>query len=174
MVGFPQLIKDLPAMQETLFNSWVAKIPWRRDRLPTPVFLPGESHAQRSLASYSPWGSKESDVTEQLGIAQHGLWQPRLGCLQLAWLLYIHHRVAQRTHATKAPDCLVFSEEKWLQFPSPKGFMQLSCRFKATSVLRYLSDETLNFRLFDSLLAGQGRYRKNIPKSHRTCYPSLC
>ena len=33
---------------------------------PTPVFLPGECHGQRSLASYSPWGCKESDTTEQL------------------------------------------------------------------------------------------------------------
>ena len=34
-----QLVKNLPAMQETPFNSGVRKIPWRRDRLPTPVFL---------------------------------------------------------------------------------------------------------------------------------------
>ena len=34
-----QLVKNLPAMQETWFNSWVRKISWRRDRLPTPVFL---------------------------------------------------------------------------------------------------------------------------------------
>ena len=33
---------------------------------PTPVFLPGEFHGQRSLASYSPWGCKESNVTQQL------------------------------------------------------------------------------------------------------------
>ena len=33
--------------------------PWRRKRQPTPVFLPGESHGQRSLAGYSPWGRKE-------------------------------------------------------------------------------------------------------------------
>ena len=33
---------------------------------PTPVFLPGESHGQRSLVGYSPWGRKESDTTEQL------------------------------------------------------------------------------------------------------------
>ena len=38
----------------------------RREWLPTPVFLPGESHGQRSLAGYSPWGHKESDTTEQL------------------------------------------------------------------------------------------------------------
>jgi len=40
------------------FNPWVRKIPWRREWLPTPVFLPGESHGQRSLAGYSPWGHK--------------------------------------------------------------------------------------------------------------------
>ena len=40
------------------------KIPWRREWLPTPMFLPGEFHGQRSLAGYSPWGSKESDTTE--------------------------------------------------------------------------------------------------------------
>ena len=34
---------------------------------PTPVFLPGESHGQRSLAGYSPWGHKESDTTEATG-----------------------------------------------------------------------------------------------------------
>ena len=38
------------------FDLWVEKIPWRREGLPTPVFLPGEFHGQRSLANYSPWG----------------------------------------------------------------------------------------------------------------------
>ena len=46
------------------FNLWVRKIPWRRAWQPTPVFLPGESHEQRSLADYSPWGRKELDTTE--------------------------------------------------------------------------------------------------------------
>ena len=40
------------------FDSWVKKIPWRRAWQPTPVSLPGESHGQRSLAGYSPWGRK--------------------------------------------------------------------------------------------------------------------
>ena len=48
------------------FNLWVRKIPWRRKWQPTPVFLPGTSHRQRSLARYSPCGCKESDtVTKQ-------------------------------------------------------------------------------------------------------------
>ena len=43
------MVKNLPAMLET----WVGKIPWRRTWQPTPVFLPGESHGQRSLVGYS-------------------------------------------------------------------------------------------------------------------------
>jgi len=46
------------------FNPWVGKIPWRREWLPTPAFLPGKFHIQKSLVGYSPWGHKESDMTE--------------------------------------------------------------------------------------------------------------
>ena len=42
------------------------RFPWRREWLPTPGFLPGESPGQRSLEGYSPWGRKESDRTERL------------------------------------------------------------------------------------------------------------
>jgi hypothetical protein len=53
-------------IKDTGFDPWVMKIPWRRSWQPTPVFLPGESHRQRSLASYSPWGLQESDMTQWL------------------------------------------------------------------------------------------------------------
>ena len=53
-------------------NPWVPKIPWRRPCQPTPVFLPGKSHRQRSLAVYSPWGCKESDMTES-DLSSHSL-----------------------------------------------------------------------------------------------------
>ena len=46
------------------FNPWVGKIRWRRKWQPTPVYLPGESHGQRSLLGYSPWGHKESDTAQ--------------------------------------------------------------------------------------------------------------
>ena len=46
------------------FDPWVRKMPWRRAGQPTPVFLPGESHGQRSLVGCSPGGHKESDTTE--------------------------------------------------------------------------------------------------------------
>ena len=48
------------------FHPWAGKIPWRRKWQPTPVFLPGESHGQRSLVGGSPWGHKESDTSERL------------------------------------------------------------------------------------------------------------
>ena len=46
------------------FNSWVGKILWRRKCQPTPVFLPGKSHGEKSLVSYSPWSHKESDTAK--------------------------------------------------------------------------------------------------------------
>ena len=61
-----QMLKTLPVRQETWFNPWVRKIPWRREWKPIPEFLPGEFHGQKSLVGYSPWGHKESDMTEQL------------------------------------------------------------------------------------------------------------
>ena len=63
--GVAQMVKNLPAMKETQVPS----LGWedgngRREWLLTPVFLPEEFYGQRSLAGYSPWGHKESDVTE--------------------------------------------------------------------------------------------------------------
>jgi len=60
LLGFPDGASDKePACQcrrrkRHQFDPWVRKIPWRRAQQPTPVFLPGESHGQRSLAGYSP------------------------------------------------------------------------------------------------------------------------
>ena len=53
------------------FESWVGKILWRRKWQPTPVFLLGKFHGQRSLAGYSPRGHKESDTTEVIGIRKN-------------------------------------------------------------------------------------------------------
>jgi len=65
------MVKNLPAMWRPGFNPWIKKILCRREWLPTPVFLPGEFHEQRSLEGYSPWGCKESDTTEQLTLSLH-------------------------------------------------------------------------------------------------------
>ena len=53
------------------FNSWVRKIPWSRKWEATPVFLPGESHGQKSLVGYTPWCRKELDKTEWLSMHTH-------------------------------------------------------------------------------------------------------
>ena len=50
------------------FNLWVRKMLWRRKWQATTVFFPGESHWQRSLVGYGPWGHKQSDKTEQLSM----------------------------------------------------------------------------------------------------------
>ena len=62
------VVKNSPAnvgdIKRCGFDPWVGKNPWRRAWQPTPVFLPRESHGQRSLVGYGPWGHKESDTTE--------------------------------------------------------------------------------------------------------------
>ena len=64
-----QSVKNLSAMDKRPgFDPWVGKIPGRREWLPTPVFLPGEFHGQRSLAGYSPWGHEESDTIEHKAV----------------------------------------------------------------------------------------------------------
>ena len=63
------MVKKLPVMQETQVQSLDWQIPWRREWLPNPGFLPGESYGQRSLVGYNPWDHKESDMTEQLTLS---------------------------------------------------------------------------------------------------------
>ena len=71
------MVKNLPTMRETGFNPWVR---------PTQLFLPGEFHGQRSLAGYSPWGRKDSDVTEQL---THTHFTNRICVRMLPYKLYV-------------------------------------------------------------------------------------
>ena len=59
-----QMVKNLPAMTETRVWSQGREDPLVKGMQPTPVFLPGESHGQRSLMGYSPWGCTESDTTD--------------------------------------------------------------------------------------------------------------
>ena len=50
--------------RRTRFDPWTRKIPWRKEWLLTPVFLPGGFHGQRSLAGYTERGHRELDTTE--------------------------------------------------------------------------------------------------------------
>ena len=61
-----QMVKSLPAVQETRVQSLGQEDPLEKEMQPTPVFLPGKSHGWRTLAGYSPWGCKESDMTAWL------------------------------------------------------------------------------------------------------------
>ena len=69
-MGFPggasdkELTYQSKSCKRCGFSLWIGKIPWRRAWQSTSVFLPGESHGQRSLADYGPWGHKELDMTE--------------------------------------------------------------------------------------------------------------
>ena len=58
------MVTNVPAMQENQVQSLGQEDPLEKGMVPTPVFLPGESHGQRSLKGHSPWGCKESDTTE--------------------------------------------------------------------------------------------------------------
>ena len=67
------------------FDPWATKI-WRRKRLPTPAFLPGKSHEQRSLVGNSPGGPKETDTTEHALTHLHLIY---------GWVLFVD-RVSPR------------------------------------------------------------------------------
>ena len=66
------------------FDPWFGKIPWRRAWQPTPAFLPGESHGQRSLVGYSPYGQKELDLTEAI-YHVHCFQEPSCSTLESSW-----------------------------------------------------------------------------------------
>ena len=70
-----QWVKNLPVMKETQETrvqslSWEVS-PWRRKWHPTPVLLPEKFHGWRKLVDFSPWGCKESDMTEHMHTHTH-------------------------------------------------------------------------------------------------------
>ena len=77
-------------MQETKrcgFSLWVRKTAWRRKWHPTPVFLPGKFHGQRSLEACSPWGCKELDMTEHAHVRVY--WPIKIYICILKWVLVL-------------------------------------------------------------------------------------
>ena len=113
-----QTVKNPPAMQETWVQSWVRKIPWRRERQPSPVSLPGKSHGQRSLVGCSPWGCKESDMTEWLTLSLlscKNIWSMQdvvLLLLSTIWLSHLHGLSMGLPR-----------QEYWHGLPSPPGHL---------------------------------------------------
>ena len=66
-----QMVKNLPAMKETGFNSWVGKIPWRENGNSLQYSCLENPRGQRSLAGNSRWGRKESDTTDYVYVTDH-------------------------------------------------------------------------------------------------------
>ena len=63
----------------------LVRSPGRRAWQPTPVFLPGESHGQRSLVVYNPWGCKDLDMPEWLSTALNSVWLKFLKTVRLPY-----------------------------------------------------------------------------------------
>ena len=88
------------------FDPWVGKVPCRREWQPTPVFLPGESHGQRNLAGYSPWGCKILDTTKNThmggGVVTTSVFNMR-SCKNISFYMSSlpSHPTAQRTRRKK-------------------------------------------------------------------------
>ena len=68
------MVKNLPSVKETWVQSLGWEDPLEKGMTTPPVFLPGESHGQRSLAGYSPWSCKELDMIGQLSTEQVRYW----------------------------------------------------------------------------------------------------
>ena len=100
--GFPcgSADKESACNAWDLFDPWVGRIPWRRRRLPTPVFGPREFHRL-----YSPWGSKESDMTRGLWKLPDGRDWLKLGLVLMGW-------------AMSSKSLIQFSVDEWGCIPS--------------------------------------------------------
>ena len=86
------------------FNPWVEKISWNRRWAPSPVFLPGKSHGQGSLADYNPWGCKEPDTTEYSHTRAH---------------THTHTHAHMHTH-THTDSIYYYMFETWLRYAKLK------------------------------------------------------
>ena len=121
------MVKNPPTMWRSGFDPWVGKITWRRPWQPTPVFLPGESHGQRSLAGYSPRGCKESDTTEQLStqLTCHEIQHIPVVFNMLAMVCkHNRHSVPEHFHHSKRKGCTT----ALTPFPSAPGSPSLGYR----------------------------------------------
>ena len=112
-----QLVKNLPAMWETWVRSWVGRILWRRERLPTQVFWPGESHGL-----CSPWGRKELDLTFTFHFGKYFPFPPSTLGNSERWAQSVHD-------GPGAQDCLLWFASgagEWLTLGAGRGGLLLS------------------------------------------------
>ena len=92
----------------------LGRFPWRKAWQPTPIFLPGESQGQRSLADYSPWHCKESVMTEWLSTAHKAennllkQWFSVSVCLGICWWTYEYRSLGP---TFRVPDSVVLGQD---------------------------------------------------------------
>ena len=105
------------------FNPWFGKIPWRRARQPAPVFLPGESHGQRSLVGYSPWGCKGSELKR---LNMHASLYPSFHVLprSFAKVISLLHKTIIFGHL---PCCLLPKEHNLVHLSASPSLLPLGC-----------------------------------------------
>ena len=112
-----QLIKNPPAKGENWFDPWVGKIPWRRERLPTQIFWPGEFHGL-----CSPWGRKESDMTFTFHFGKYFSFPPSTLGNSERWAQSVHD-------GPGAQDCLLWFASgagEWLTLRAGRDGLRLS------------------------------------------------
>ena len=99
-VGFlgGSAVRNPPANAEDVAFPGLGRSPCRRKWQPTPVFLPGKSHGQRSLVGYSPWGHKELDMTERLKHHHHTRLLPDYSGRAVLWRVTT---ISEHTHCAK-------------------------------------------------------------------------
>ena len=124
------------------FNPWVRKISWRREWLPTPVFLPGEFHGERRLVRCNPWDNKELDTTEQQILSHfhkcvYILFLYVCVCLGVCYLLrHVWLFVTQWTIAFQAPLSMRFSrQEYWSGFPFHSPYIYIYADISGASLV---------------------------------------
>ena len=93
------MVKNLPANAGDVgLIPGSGKFPWRRKWQPTPVFLPGEFHGQRSLARYNPWGRKESDMTKGLTLSITRRWEVYTSFLYISEIICQVKKASHKGH----------------------------------------------------------------------------
>ena len=125
-------------------NSWVRKICWRREWQPTPVFLPGEFHGQRSLVGYSPWGCKELDTTEWITHTHTvALWYCVVSWCTVKWISSVY---------TYTPSLLGLSPIPL--HPTHLGHHRAMCYYSRFPLATYLTHDSvcMLFYLFGNII----------------------
>ena len=114
-----QAVKNLPAIQETQVQILGQEAPLeRRKWQPTPVCLPGKSHGQKSLSGYSPWGRKESDMTEHTCACM---------CMHMYTHTHIHAIIYTHTFVHKPRYKLVRGHSPQKQLPERGKSQDIIC-----------------------------------------------